>query len=188
MGRDKATLRLDGSTLLERTIRELQRLSDDVLVIGRTLPAVAGLRSLRDERADGGPVGGLLTGLRSARHPIVIAAACDHPFLSAVALAGLVRLAPGYDAVVPRQSGRPQPLHAVYSKGASTHAETYIGGGGQSLRGLLSGMAVRWVDDAELAWLDPSGRSLLNVNTPDEWSDVSEISIQSGESAGRSKE
>jgi hypothetical protein len=49
-------------------------------------------------------------------------------------------------------------------------------------------MAVRWVDDAELAWLDPSGRSLLNVNTPDEWSDVSEISIQSGESAGRSKE
>jgi molybdopterin-guanine dinucleotide biosynthesis protein A len=171
MGRDKASLQWDGRGLLERTVIELQRISDDLLVIGRNSP-VQGARAIEDETPGLGPVGGLLTGLHAARYPLVIATACDHPFLDAAALSRLVSLASAHDAVVPVTGGLAQPLHAVYRRSSVAAVQAYVAEGRRSLTGLLETLSVRWVHGAELAGIDPDGRSLLNVNTPEEWENL----------------
>lgn len=168
MGRDKALLERDGVTLLERTVCELQTISEDVIVVGRAVH-IPGVRGVPDERRGLGPIGGLLTGLRLARCPLVIAVACDHPFLDARALNVLVSLASGYEAVVPSMAGIAQPLHAVYRRTSIPTVEAYVAGGGRSLNGLLEKLSIRWVTEAEMAEIDPDHRSLLNVNTPEEW-------------------
>lgn len=168
MGRDKAGLSVHGVTLLDRTIAELRCLSDDLVVVGRT-SGRADVRVVPDEIPDSGPVSGLITGLRAARLPLCVVVACDHPFLDAQVLRALAGLAAGFDAVVPQNGPDPQPLHAVYRRGVRPIAEDYFAGGGRSMRGLLDRLSVRWVREEEMTAIDPSGRSVLNVNTPGEW-------------------
>ncbi len=168
MGRDKAQLSLGRITLLDRTVRELRTISEEVLVVGRAT-CMTDVRSLTDEMPGSGPAGGLITGLRAARLPLCLTVACDHPFLDAEVLLSLAHLIPGFDAVVPRKGADPQPLHAVYRRDTLPAAEDYFSRGGRSLRGLLDGLHVRWVSEAEMTRIDPSGRSLINVNTPEEW-------------------
>lgn len=173
MGKDKAQLELHGTTILARTIDELRTISDDVLVVGRQLSEPPEVRSLPDHVAGRGPIGGLLTGLRAARFPLCAVVACDLPFLDAAVLRSLLGLAHGYDAVVPCTGGQQHPLHAVYQRGVLPKVEEYIAGAGQSMRGLLSGLRVRWVCEEEMMQLDPSSRSAVNVNTPGEWEEAS---------------
>lgn len=169
MGRDKAQLRLGETSLLQRTIEELETIVADVVVVGRSASGVDGARALADECADSGPVAGLVTGLRAARFPLCVAVACDLPFLDARVLRAMLDLASGFDAVVPLSDGHPQPLHAVYGHDVLSIADKYFSGGGRSLRGLLGNLHVRWVPEEEMTRIDPSGRSLTNVNTPEEW-------------------
>ena len=107
----------------------------------------------------------------------------DHGRGFAVAAAegaeGTVRAAPatgrtgrtGYDAVVPRRGGRPEPLHAVYGRGLIPAVEDLLARGGGPLRLLLTapGVRVRWVEEPELRRFDPKLRSLTNVNTPEDY-------------------
>lgn len=171
MGRDKATLTVGGVTLLDHAIRELRRISDDVIVVGRPAHLEA-VRSLPDEVPRSGPVSGLITGLRAAHAPLCVVVACDYPFLEARVLRALTGISPGFDAVVPRIRGVPQPLHAVYQRAILAVAEAYFSDGRRSMRGLLKRLNVRWVSHEELARLDPSGQSTLNVNTPADWEEA----------------
>jgi molybdopterin-guanine dinucleotide biosynthesis protein A len=168
MGRDKASLTLDGVSLLQRTVEQLRSISPDVILVGRESGDLQA-RSVGDEIEGVGPIGGLLAGLRAAAYPLSAVAACDHPFLNGRALLALAGLAPGYDAVIPRVDGAAQPLHAVYHRRSLTPIERYVEAGGRSLKGLLEELIVRWVSGTELEVLDPGLRSLLNVNTPEEW-------------------
>lgn len=174
MGRDKASLRRDGATLLERTIQQLRVISREVILVGRE-SAPLGARAVPDQEPGLGPVGGLLTGLRASRFALNVVVACDHPFLEAVVLRALVARAGDFDAVVPKVAGRAQPLVAVYRNDCLRVVEEYVQSGGRSLRGLLPHLSVRWFEEAELAGLDPDFRSFHNVNTPEDWASVSHI-------------
>lgn len=169
MGQDKALLRLGSGSILDRTLNELRRISDDVIVVGRDADGREGVRAVPDAVQGAGPVGGLLAGLRAARYPLCAVVACDHPFLTAESLAGLADLAEGHEVVVPRVGGKPQPTHALYRRDLIAPVDAFMDGGGRALHRLLALLDVRWVDEDELAILDPGGRSLINVNTPEEW-------------------
>src|ERR1700736_174434 len=115
MGRDKALLPVEGTTVLDRTIRVLEQLSDDVIVVGRRSAAGQSKpRFVPDAVNDVGPLGGLATGIKLLRRPYAICVGCDMPFLDGSVLTYLVTQSDGYDAVVSRIEGKSQPLHAVY--------------------------------------------------------------------------
>jgi molybdenum cofactor guanylyltransferase len=174
MGTDKRTLVLHSETLLSRTVRVLSEIVDEILITG--MPANAdllpGTRSIRDAMPDAGPLAGLLAGLRAMRHGHAVAVACDHPFLDAQLLRALLRCAPGYNAVVPRVDGRPEPTHAVYGAEAADSIAQCLASGKRSLRGALAELHVRWVEEDELRCLDPQLRSFVNVNTREQWEAV----------------
>ncbi|MEJ5198224.1 MAG: molybdenum cofactor guanylyltransferase, partial [Anaerolineae bacterium] len=130
MGRDKIWLELDGIPLIERLVRRVLPLADEILfstnagerfmALGATLPMPT--RVVADRFPGAGPLAGLHAGLSDARHDLVLALAADLPFVNPDLIRHLIGLAEGFDAVVPQTAdaatGEPQwePLHALYRR------------------------------------------------------------------------
>ena len=122
LGRNKAVEEIGGERLIERVINRLSRVASETVVVvaeesraeGLDLPD--GVRTAADIYPGHGSLGGIFTGLSAARGDYGIVVACDMPFLNTGLLQFMVDLAPDFDVVVPRLDGRPEPLHAIYSK------------------------------------------------------------------------
>jgi len=167
MGADKALLVVAGTTLLARTLAALCAVSDDVTIIGAR-PAYArfGVPVVADDFPSGGPLGGLATALRVARHEQTLVVACDMPLLSVALLRAMAAEPRDYDALVPLLSGRPQPLHAVYARSCLPAIGARLEAGSLSVVEMLDDLRVRWLDDEWLRRFDPLLRSTHNANTP----------------------
>ncbi len=171
MGCDKASLVLNGETLLARTTRVLQEVVGTVSIVGwpADREAQPGVSYLPDQRPDQGPLVSLAFALSELRCPYALVVACDLPFLRADVLRYLLTVAPGWDAVVPRVGGRAQPLHAVYARGVMDSAQQASLDGERRLSALLDRLKVHWIEEHEIIQLDPDLHSLMNVNTPGQW-------------------
>jgi molybdenum cofactor guanylyltransferase len=176
MGRDKATLPIDGATLIERIVAELRRAFADIVVVAAPesdaatiLPALDAT-VIRDEVAFAGPAPALLLGLRSTRHDIAFACACDLPMLNANLASWLCSIVgKRNDAVIPTVGDRLQVLHAAYRKRCSDALETMLERGERSLRALAPLLDVPAVGEPELRQIDPELRSFFNINTRDDY-------------------
>ena len=121
LGRTKALEVIGGKSLVEYVIERLRPLSDQILIVTSPklldLPINEEVEILVDLYPGKGPLGGIYTGLVSARSIKSITVACDMPFLNADLLTHMVELAGDFDAVIPRLGKEmAEPLHAVYSK------------------------------------------------------------------------
>jgi molybdenum cofactor guanylyltransferase len=169
MGRDKATLVVNGAGLAERTAGLLVRVAAPVLEIG---PGYTALAHLQESPAGGGPLCALAAGwagLKEVEWPDsagVLVVATDLPRLTA----GLLTLLAGHPApgaVVPLDTeGHSQPLCARYPMAALGAAAELLGAGERSLRALLSGVEPTWVTPS--VWQPAAGDpdALRDVDTP----------------------
>ena len=86
MGHDKALMPFCGEPLIERILRRLNGLADEVcLTTNRPLAAklqYLGLPVIADIHPGKGALGGLYTALSAASNPEVIVVACDMPFVN----------------------------------------------------------------------------------------------------------
>jgi molybdopterin-guanine dinucleotide biosynthesis protein A len=175
-GVPKALLTLGGMTLLERTLRLVRSLCDDVLVCAPPslgLP-VAPEALVADLPAGGGPLAGLLAGLQARPFDRALALGVDLPLLRAGALRALgERLAgasadatAGTTAVVPAPNSIPQPLAAWYSPGAIPGILERFQSGERSLVQAVMGASPLIVRADALASLEGGEAAFLNVNTP----------------------
>lgn len=172
MGQNKALLPLGGVPLIERVLRTVRFLTDDILLITNDpAPYVhLGLPCIRDEQPGYGPLMGLYSGLRAAKHDLALLVACDMPFLSPDLLDYLLALAPGYDIVIPCTTDGLHPLHAVYRRSTCLPAiAAAIAANERRMIAFHAQVAVREVAEAELAPYDPLGLALMNINTPAEF-------------------
>lgn len=171
MGRNKALLDVGGSGMLRRTVGLLRPLVDDLFIVADDAAPYAelGLPAVPDVHPARGALGGIHAALARARHPLVLCAACDMPHIERRVLELLLgRAEAGYDAVIPRINGFPEPLLAVYGRGALPGIERSIAAGRLKVMDALEGLRVRFVEEEELAAADPGLRSFVNVNTPEE--------------------
>lgn len=122
-GVDKASIEIDGVTLLERSLAATIS-ALEVVVVGDQVPTSRPVTWTREDPAGGGPAAGLLAGLdRFLRVPDLVAVlAVDMPRLHAGTVARLtwaVEADPAVDgAVLVDGTGRRQPLAAVYRHAA----------------------------------------------------------------------
>ena len=120
MGHDKAFAPFGGRPLAEIARCALVEAGAvEVLSIGGDEARLArlGFTAVGDDDAGEGPLGGLLTALRSATLDWVAVLACDLPRASAGTVRELLEHTGGEtDAVVPLLDGRPQPAHAVWRR------------------------------------------------------------------------
>lgn len=182
MGQAKATLRFGNLTLIERTISELARAFDDIVVVAAPeseaieIPALGAATTIvRDDDAYQGPAGALARGLRAARHELAFACSCDLPMLRSEVAAWMLSLADGYDAVIPRVDGRLQPLHAVYRRRCARALDAMIARGEHRVGAIADAVNARVVSEAEYRGADPDALSCFNINTPEDYARAAKL-------------
>ncbi len=166
MGQDKASLVLQGKTLLEHVAATMQPLFSKVIVSVRQPRAGVELPQVYDEVEASGPLAGLAAGLAQAETPWVFAVACDMPFITPALVQGLAALREQHQAVVPVVDGHLQPLAAFYATSALATLRASLAGDDKSFRGALQKLDVRYVSEAELLQMDPQLRSFFDLDTP----------------------
>ena len=174
MGQDKALLPLGGRSVIERVIECVRPLSDDVTLITNTPEKHRhlGYRMVSDVYPDKGSLGGIYTAVHAARYSHCLVVACDMPFLNADLLSYLAEIASGFDVVVPRIGEFPETLHAVYGKGCLEPIQQCLLADRLKIISFFDHVRVRYVEREHVARLDPTFRSFLNINTPDDWERV----------------
>jgi molybdopterin-guanine dinucleotide biosynthesis protein A len=194
LGQDKALLRVEGQTLLARTVHTLAALSDDLVVVAnhpdRYGTLALPVRLVPDERPGFGSLMGIYSGLRAARQPHVLVVACDMPFLNMDLLRFMLSLAHGQDVVVPRLGDFLEPLHAIYSRACLLPIAGQLEQKRRQIIGFFDQVRVRYVEEDEIDRFDPQHLSFMNVNTPQDWERVQRLSVHQRAKAnwGASKE
>lgn len=165
MGRDKATIIMDGQPLWQRQLATLRVLNPTELFISgrRDGPyAGAGIEIVEDAIAGLGPLAGIAAALHRAESPLVLVLAIDLPAMNPEFLAALLQEA---RATIPRNARYFEPLAAVYSKSALPIAEELLREDDRSMQRFIcrlieAGLAqARSISENEL-------RFFQNVNLP----------------------
>ena len=170
MGRDKAFLTVDGTTLITRQAALLRSLGIDDLIISVRAGvdyAVAGARLVTDPISDAGPLGGLTAIFSTARHPWVLVIAVDLPHLTPSYLQKVLSAGGGRTGVVPHGPHGYEPLVALYPRSLLAAAETALAAGQFSLQRFIGVELARF----NLISLEISEIELIrftNWNTPDD--------------------
>jgi molybdopterin-guanine dinucleotide biosynthesis protein A len=172
MGCDKALIDYQGQPIIAHVIETLRALTDDIVVVSNRSDVYSpfGARVVPDYDPPCGPLGGLAAGLSAVQQTLAVVVACDMPFLNVNLLRWLSELADGYDAVVPQTGAEYEPLHAVYRRDCYHPIVQRIERGGRRVISFFPDIRLRPVPEAEWRVLDPTGRSLVNLNTPDDLS------------------
>lgn len=170
MGRDKASLPFGTESLLERTIRSLETVTEDIVVVARVGQIVPTAHDVVRDPADGlGPLAALAAGLHAIGHDRAFVAACDMPFLRPAIVQRILSLGTGYEAAVPLISGYLMTTCAVYARDLAPRADDLIASGRRRLTDLVESARTRLIAADELRDLDPTLESFRNCNTPEEY-------------------
>ncbi len=172
MGRDKAHLPLPERPAAAVIAELLAGLFEDVMLVGGDPPPDAPGRRVADGAGARCALRGLVAALDAARHDRVLVVATDLFGVHAEILLGLLSLPPAAVAL-PRRNARLEPLCAVYTVTACLEpARRRLEGGDLALHGLIEELgSVSLLEDDDLHALDPDGRALANVNTPEDWAE-----------------
>ena len=170
MGRDKATLEWNGTTMLQSLIDRYAVLGPVAVSLDRAGRfSFHGAAELVDRFPGMGPLNGIVSGFESTDEPFLLLTATDLPF-GEPALARRLeeRIADAGAAVLQRGVKGMEPLFAVYARKALPEARACLVSGKKSFRDLFERIAVRFVLPGEVPGFDLE-HILTNVNTPEEY-------------------
>jgi molybdenum cofactor guanylyltransferase len=193
MGRDKALLEIDGRTMIEYVIDALQPVTSNLAIIANSNEYKRfGLPVFADKNTGIGPLEAIRTALANSSTPFVILLGCDMPLVTSELISFLLGLAnepipvafcsPALSpnsgvqtsdlpfAVVPlNESGKPEPLCAVYSTKALPVVSDLISGGVRKVSLLFGQIPSRLVSFKEIKHLQNSAFFFENINTPQDF-------------------
>jgi len=182
MGQDKRKILINGQTMLERTLHNIESFASEIVLVGAFQePRLASLKHqpiewLSDEFPNCGPAEGLRVGLKhfaqQAAAPFAFVIGCDYPLfnpeVAKIMMAPIVE--PQTDdlpqAVCLSHQGFCRPLPAIYSITSASKLESLQSATDLSLGGLLRQLNVATIDSKSILAVDPNLDSLKNVNRP----------------------
>jgi molybdopterin-guanine dinucleotide biosynthesis protein A len=173
-GADKSALLVNGRRIVDHHLDLLRRLTTHVFIVGHSPERFASLEVdvVADLVEDAGPLAGLWTALSSAPSAQVLVLACDLPLVTAPLLRELVAVLeqhPEADAVVPRDGRGRHPLCGCYRTRCAPLLAARVRAGRLKVLDALTDLTVVDVGPDRLRELDPGGRALTNVNTPEDY-------------------
>jgi molybdopterin-guanine dinucleotide biosynthesis protein A len=177
MGADKAFLKFQNTTLLERAIGMAKQAADKVHVCGPR--EKFGPEAIEDVFPDCGPLAGIHAALKSSSSELNLILAVDLPFVEADFLQYLVRQAEaetgsktesgGVHAIVPRAAGGWQPLCALYRKLFAETAEKALQQKRYKIDKLFAEVPVHPIEEPEILRAGFSLKMFDNLNTREEF-------------------
>jgi molybdopterin-guanine dinucleotide biosynthesis protein A len=177
-GTDKLTARLaDGRSVLAHAVGAASAVTGELVVViapgaDRPLGLPANVVFVHDPAPFEGPLTGLAAGLEAVSGEIVLVVGGDMPALEASVLRLLVAAVEGDAAVdaarlAVRDATRSSVLPCVVRRKAARRAcGEALASGDRRLRGALERLSTTVVPAVEWRALDPSGRTLLDIDRP----------------------
>jgi molybdopterin-guanine dinucleotide biosynthesis protein A len=178
-GRDKLSEPFRGMPLLHHAVLRLAEVCGDVVVVvapdavDPTLPVGVPVRVARDATEGEGPLAGVYAGLLAVTTDVALVAGGDMPDLQTPVLLEMLGVADEarVDAVALQEGDRARPLPCVLLAERTVDvAHTLLHSGRRSLRDLLDALQVAVIDEPTWHALDPSGRTLFDVDEPSDLS------------------
>jgi molybdopterin-guanine dinucleotide biosynthesis protein A len=175
MGRAKAWLSFGGETMLARVARLVGGAVQPVVVVAapdQELPPLPpGIEVVRDEEKGRGPLQGMAAGFAALMGKAAAAyvSSCDVPFLQPAFIRRLAALLGDSAICVPCVGARYHPLAAVYRLEVAEAVRKLLAENRLRPFFLFESNTTRVVTAAELTDVDPDLRSLLNLNSPEEY-------------------
>lgn len=176
MGQDKAFLLVEGLPVIERVIQSMQGCFKQLLLVGDRPERFApyGLPVVPDSYP-GSSLGGLYTGLQTAKTDRIFVTSCDMPFPNPDLIKFICTDTETYDAVIPATQGGLEPLFALYHKACLPAMQAALEAGQYRITALLQQLQTKIIAPEQVLQIDATGRSLLNINTPDEYAACKEL-------------
>lgn len=174
MGREKALLEMNGTTIVQRLVSRFARALGPVIVVCRSDQdlQIEGATVVHDIHEGAGPLGGLHAGLLASPDDANLLLGCDMPFADPELGCHLVSLLGDHDAVACDLGHGPEPLFAAYRKSCLTQIESNLRLRLYRMKELLDRIDVLYLSEDEVRARDPHLRSFVNLNTPDEYLDA----------------
>lgn len=171
MGREKALLEFEGTTLLERALGVLREATLEAAIVGAREKFERFAPVIEDVYPGRGPLGGIHAALTASQAEWNFMLAVDLPFVTAELLRFLLGRAreSGCQATVPRIGNGYQPLCAIYRKGFGERAGRALEAGENKIDRLFVPETTRVVADDELARFAFTAAMFENLNTPEEY-------------------
>jgi molybdopterin-guanine dinucleotide biosynthesis protein A len=169
-GGPKALMDVGGARIVDRVVRALREVSDDLLLVTNTpdLYESLGLPMVPDVFPDSGSLGGIYSGLAAAPGEAALTVACDMPFLSPEVMRLVTARAGEADVVAPLVGGQWETLHACYGKACLGPIEQRLRAGRFKITGFFPDVRVLAVAEDEVARWGRPEVVFMNVNTPDD--------------------
>ena len=171
LGRNKALEPFQGETLIRRVIRRMSQIASNIVIVANDHERVAKLdlpddvTPVIDEYPGKGSLGGIYTGLRAAPTDWAVFCACDMPFPSPALYRALLSNRDSNDAVVPVVDGRPEPIHAAYSRACLEPIRAKIAADRLKISGFFDDVSVHYFTEDRVREIDPDLLSFFNINT-----------------------
>jgi molybdopterin-guanine dinucleotide biosynthesis protein A len=180
MGKAKALLEFGGEPLILRIARTIKPLVSSVIAVGPSEPyAALGLELIEDQKfgiADErgkspGPLAGIASALKASRTGWNLIVACDLPYLSREWVAWLLARTNVSSAqiIMPRTAGGAEPLAAVYRRQCAEPIIAALHRGIRKVTDATAQLRTDFVTEREWHHIDPDGRVLRNMNTPEDY-------------------
>jgi molybdopterin-guanine dinucleotide biosynthesis protein A len=187
MGRDKASVELNGVPMLDHVVAAVRRAGCEPLVVGRDSAPPNTATVPDDLPGRAGPAVGLVTVLRRAAGRDVVLVATDQPLLRSRTVRELLAL--DGDAVAPLDAGMRQATCAVYRKSCLGPLEDLIRNGPSlPLQRLLDRVATTDVPEDTWSLWGEDGRSWWSLDAPGDVAEAEEWLRLGGESRIESRE
>ena len=165
-GVDKGLKELRGKPMVQWVLERLAPQVDDIVINAN--------QNLERYRAFGhevvpdeiggfaGPLAGLHAGLKAVKHPLVVTAPCDSPFLPLDLVSRLGNALGQNDLAVAKTGTQPHPVFALVRRDCRDGLEAFLAQGGRKIDAWYASLKV-----VEVSFDDEAG-AFRNINTLDE--------------------
>ena len=168
MGADKASVLLDGKSLLNHVLEAVRPLFEKTVVSVHTRRDDLDDTQVVDTSKARGPMMGVCQALEVVETDWVFVVGCDMPFVSPDLIRLLAAKRSGHDAVVVMHKKMPQPLFAFYARSCLPVMQTNIQQDKRSLRHMLAQVDTHYVSEEDARTADAELKSLCSLDTEED--------------------
>lgn len=171
MGLNKALLRIDGKTIIERIVEVVNPIFSEVLLVTNSPSDFKSLgsKSVGDVVSTRGSLAGIYSGLVHSETYHSFFFACDMAFIRPDLVRFMIGQSRGCDVIIPGGKDGLEPLHAIYSKDCIPPIESQLQQGDLKILDFFPRVRVRMIEETAITRFDPDQIGFFNINTKDDY-------------------
>lgn len=165
MGKDKATIKIEGFRMIDRLINKLKPFFDEIIISNSSTNSISNLPNVKmvyDKENGHGPLMGLYSSLLESNSRVNFVIACDIPKVNINLMNRLLSGSVNNEISVPSfTKDKYEPLFAMYTKDCITKIEDLLNKKQYKLSNLIKNCKSEVITNYTSEWYH-------NLNTPDD--------------------